>query len=154
MNKTPFKKADAILSTTTHDLDFVLSKVKRLAELQQHLSTYIDAKIWKYCQVGNLAENRLTLIVANGSIATQLRFQTAELLQRFSKDKSLKHIRMIECKVRPVQSQPSRMANTPDKHMPMLSPTVAEIIKDAAESLDDPALKEIMERIAKRSKPA
>jgi hypothetical protein len=99
-----------------------------------------------------LVGGKLILIAANGSIATQLRFITADLLKRIKREPTLQHIQQIECKVRPVQSAlSSRLTTQMSKKMPSLSPETAEIVHEIAGSIEDPTLREVMERIAKRA---
>ena len=100
-----------------------------------------------YCQVANLVGNRLVLIVANGSIATQIRFLSADLLEKFKQDAILKRIQGIDCKVRPSPSSP-KPTNAYQRKMPPLSQETAELVRDMAGSLEDPKLRKIMEKIA------
>lgn len=149
MKEYSSKKADIFLETDNRDLQFVFTKLKQLEILNQRVATYLDDNIAKYCQVANLAEKRLTLIVANGSIATQIRFQSLDLLKKFKQDAMLRHIQDIQCKVRPAQTA-THTSYRKNKNMPALSQETAEIVSDIAESIEDPALREIMIKIASK----
>jgi hypothetical protein len=70
----------------------------------------------------------LVLIVANGSVATQLRFQIPDLLKKFKLDPILKRIHDIQCKVRPAPS--SSRVDKASNTMPTLSPESAQIMRD------------------------
>lgn len=154
MNPSPIKKAALLIGSRHRDLHAVFIKIQRLDVLNRKIAAHLEPAIAKYTQVANEIGGKLILTVANGSIATQLRFLTADLLNQFSRDPMLKHIRSIECKVRPapVTTTPSRLAPHAPKNMAALSLETAEIVREAAESLDDPALRNVMERIAKRVK--
>lgn len=145
------KKADNFLETDNRDLQFVFTKLKQLELLNQKVVSYLDDNIAKYCQVANVAEKRLILIVANGSIATQIRFQSLDLLRKFKQDAMLRHIQDIQCKVRPAQAGPLTSYRKL-KNMPALSNETAEIVRDIAETIEDSALREVMVRIAGKIK--
>lgn len=147
MNKKPLTPAaGSYIESDTHDLKFIFDKVRALNLIQEKVQTHLDPVVAKYCQVANLAENRLVLLVANGSVATQIRFMTNELLKKFSQDPSLQHIRQIECKVRPVKTK-IREDNKAYQVQP-LSVDTAAIVRELADTIEDPKLREIMLRIS------
>ena len=155
MKETPLKKADAFIESDGRDLQNVYAKINMLAALNKKVEAHLEPGMAKFCQVANLVHGKLIIIAANGSIATQLRFQAGDLLRKFRQDPALKSILSIECKVRPAQnSLPPRLADKPATSMPALSQETAEMVKTIAESIEDPGLKEVMERIAKRVKKA
>lgn len=143
------KKADTYL---TNDLHTLLVKVKQLESLNRQLAQYLEPNIAPYCQVANRVGSRLVLVVANGSIATQLRFQTPDLIQKLSHDPLLEGIKEIQCKVRLTPTPPSRLSHSPTNTLALLSPETAKTIQEMAESLEDPQLKNIMQRIAEHTK--
>lgn len=150
MSTYPHKKAFAFIESDQRDLRFIFSKVAILNTLNSKLINYLDPNMAKYCQVANIIGNKLILIAANGSIATQIRFQANDLIRKFHKDSSLKAITRIECIVRPVI--PSRLTTTSTKSMPLLTRETANIIHETAQLIDDPMLRKTMERIANRFK--
>jgi hypothetical protein len=121
-----------------------------LEDLNQRVAAYLDKNIAEYCQVANLLGNKLVILAANGSIATQLRFQVSDLLRKFKQDPKLRHILQIESKVHPGFSRHAPQQSTPSKgkKMPPLSAGSAEIMNEFAETLEDPKLKAVMKRIA------
>lgn len=146
------KKADAFLQAENYDLGLVLAKIKELQILNEKIRAYLDPSLAPYCQVANRLGNRLILLVANGSIATQLRFQLPELVKKLKTDTDmrLQKIQDIQCKVHPGFSAP-RLAKTrkrPD--MALLSPETAKIVGELADSIEDPRLREIMKKIARQ----
>jgi hypothetical protein len=150
MNKQPFKKADTFIEHDERDLRLIFTKIKLLKDLNQKVLAYLDTNSAPYCQVANIAMGKLTLIAANGAIATQIRFQSNDLLRKFRSNPGLKHITSIECKVRPEQPLSPRLTSDKPEVMPALSAETAEIVKTMADTIEDPKLKEIMERIATR----
>lgn len=138
--------AGSYIESDTHDLKFIFDKIRALNLIQEKVQTYLDPVLAKYCQVANLAENRLVLLVANGSVATQVRFMANDLLKKFSQDPSLQHVRHIECKVRPARTKVSD--DKKDYQVQPLSADTAAIVRELADTIEDKKLREIMLRIS------
>lgn len=151
--ENPSKQVAALLKTENRDLQFILGKVKILAELNTKLAPFLGA-LASDCYVANFEGSKLVLITASGAIATQIRFQTADLLRKLKSDpdKSLQKINDIQCKVNPAFAPPLPQKAELGKKMSPLSYETAEFMRQLAESLEDPALREIMGRIATRVK--
>jgi hypothetical protein len=143
------KKAAGYFDQDHQELQSLFMKIQELQKLSLKVSAYLEPHLVSYCQIANVAGSKLIVFVANGSIATQLRFQTTDLLKKFSLDPGLKHIRQIDYKVHPKLAQPSDSRSSQKKMQP-LSRETADIIRNMAETLEDQALREIMERIASR----
>ena len=135
------------------ELQLLFAKLSELTTLNNAVAAYLNPAIAPYCQVTHLAANRLTMLAANGSIATQLRFQTAELLQQFKQDVLLEKITVIQYKVRPFTTPSSMPSSIQFKKMQGLSQPTAKMIHNTAMSLADPSLREVMQRIATRTTP-
>lgn len=145
------KNAGSVLLEHGHqDLQFILGKVKKLTELSRLVSTFLDPTMLDQCQVANLAGNRLTMLAANGSVATQLRFQTQDLLRKFKQHPLLRAIQHIDCKVSPVSTQPQLpQRDAAPREVQRLSPETAALLQDMAEGLEDVRLKESILNIAR-----
>lgn len=143
------KKADAWMQADKTDLRGIFEKAKRLEEINRRLGKYMDNNTAALCHVANIVADRLVLIAANGSIATQIRFQANDLLRKFRQDDLLKNIQHVDCKVHPGVSMP---VQRPQKHkgskMQPLSQESARIMQEIAETIQDPKLKASMLRIA------
>lgn len=142
------KKTKAYLQPAGWELKSILLKVKELNRLEQLLTQYLDKPIRDYVKVGNISGNCLNLIVANGSIASQLRFQCPDLLAKFARDHKLSHIKNIQCQVRLLTMPTVESTSKAQAKIPLLSAASAKAIYDIASSLSDPKLRAIMERIA------
>lgn len=154
MQDADYKKAATFLECDSRDLHFLFSKIKKLDSLNQKISPLLDPAMRKFVQVGNFANNTLILIVANGSIAMQLRFQTTKLIAQFQQDAALRVIKHIECKVRPPIPSPleARVSHSPANPPLALSPKTAHIIHEIADGIKDEKVREILHRIATRVK--
>jgi hypothetical protein len=142
------KKTTAYLDSPDHELKSIFTRIKQLQTLQALVSPYLDDQIRPFCQVANLIGKRLILVVANGSIATQIRFQAVDLLRKFRQDPILAHIQDIQCKVSPTLATAAHPPARKAVKMSPLSVETAEIVRGIADSLEDPALREIMRKIA------
>jgi hypothetical protein len=144
------KKAPAFLQSEHQDLKSLFGKIQLITELNTALKPCLDENLRDYCQVANLLGDKLILLAANGSIATQIRFQTIDLLRKFKQNPTLASIRSIQCKVRPTEMPPASKVTA--NKMQGLSAETANLVQDIAKSLSDPRLREIMEKIAKHRK--
>ncbi|HEX4044708.1 MAG TPA: DciA family protein [Gammaproteobacteria bacterium] len=147
-----------LLKSTNRDLLYILSKVKELISLNQQVAVYLDPAFRPYCQVANSSAGKLTLLTANGSIATQLRFQTNELLAYFKQDPKLCHIKEIHFIVRPITTNMGTRTVTTSSGrgkseqkksgMQPLSRRTADTVRQIAQSIVDDELRKVMEKIA------
>lgn len=153
MSKYTSKKAAAFLKSDSHELDMLFGKMSVLARLNEKVMPHIATALRPFCQVANTYDDRLILIAANGSIATQLRFQSMDLLSKLKQDPALAHLKEVVCKVRPesTSSRTNRHTRQPRVMQPLSAETAA-IVHDIAESIEDPDLRQIMQRIASRNK--
>lgn len=151
MPDVPSKKTIADhLQKSGQELQSVLTKIKELERLNQKFLFHLDPALKNYCQIANWQNNRLIILAANASVATQLRFQIPDLLKKFKQDSLLKKFQDIHCIVRPFSSRLQSMPH-PRKINP-LSPETAKQIHEIAQSLSDDKLREVMEKIAKHVK--
>jgi hypothetical protein len=145
------KKAVTFIESSQRDLNFIFSKIAVLDELNRKITAYLEPHIAKYCQIGNIINHKLVLITANSSIATQIRFQANDLVQKLHQDPVFHSIKRIECIVRPSTSA-TRFTAAKKNNMIPLSKETAQIVHEMAQSIEDASLRETMERIARRVK--
>lgn len=145
------KKIHAFLQSENQSLQTLFAKVRELDELHNKVMRYLAPHLTDYCRVASLTANKLTIIVANASIATQLRLQTPDLLRVLKQDTTLKKIQDIQCKVRPFSTSSRLQPLVKPTAMQPLSTATAEIVRAIAESLQDPNLKRILLTIAGRT---
>ena len=148
------KKTNTYLNPGHTELGFILQKTKELSELNKKLASFLNPNTAALCRVGNRIGDTLVIIVANGSVATELRFQTPHLLQKFQSDPVLSKIQHIRCKVYPELNNRFKMEeNKPmQAGMQTLSQETAALIYRMAQSIEHSKLKTIMENIAKHKK--
>ncbi|OGT35117.1 MAG: hypothetical protein A3F11_07900 [Gammaproteobacteria bacterium RIFCSPHIGHO2_12_FULL_37_14] len=153
MKNPKIKKINGYLKTDHQGLKSLYERIKKIELLTQKIFTYLDPNLKKYCQIVNDENNRLIMLVENAAIATQLRFQTANLITQFKHDPTLKHIQDIHYKVRPLNSSYSKRYLIEINQPPLLlSRETAETIKNTAQTIEDLTLRNIMEKIAQHYK--
>lgn len=150
--KPSSKKPLSYMQAGNRDLQFIFSKIRQLEEVNKQVADYLGPALATNCQVGNMENGKLILIVANASVATQLRFQSADLIQQFKSNALLKNIREIQCKVRTVSPVLNPSTNKKQQQVCLLSQDTADIVQSMADSLEDPKLRQIMQRIATRKR--
>lgn len=137
-----------VLQQDSKVLDFLMVKLKRLQELQNILSGFLDKKLVQHCEVANLENNCLTIITDTALWATQLRFQIADLLGELRKNPELCALREIRCKVRPKKNQKPEPQHDPVQR---LSQAAAKNVLETAKHIKHDSLKLIMEKIAQNT---
>jgi hypothetical protein len=145
------KKADSFLSS--QDLQRLLQKAKLLLAINEKLKEYIAPEIFHYCQAGNIQDGKLVILTANSSVATQIRLRTSNLLAQFRQDPLLQTVQEIQAKVRRDITATTSSKKKRQQLMP-LSPETAQLVHDIAQSIEDPKLREVLERIASRTEVA
>lgn len=134
--------------TNHHDLNFLLSKVKTLNTLDLKVKAYLESPYKEQCQVANLTNRKLVILVPNSAIASMMKYQVPDLLKTWEKDIVLKEINEIEIKVRLTFDPKERLNSEPINNTLTLSSETAAMMYEIAESLDDPKLRAVMQKIA------
>lgn len=145
------KKTSTLLQPSQTGLGNLLSKVKEWEVVNGFLATIIEPKLWKYCHVGGLQADTVTILAANGSIASQIRFQTADILMKCQSHPQFKSIRQIHCKVIPsfaYAANPTSNKVNLKKNLSPLSPTTAATLQEIAQTIEDEKLREVLLRIS------
>jgi hypothetical protein len=142
------KKADSFLSS--NDLQRLLQKAKLLMAINEKLKEYLVPEIFHYCQAANIQDGKLVILTANSSVATQIRLRTSTLLTQFRQDPLLQSVNEIQAKVR--RDITSTTKSKKKYHqIKLLSTETAQLVHDIAQSIEDPKLREVLERIASRT---
>src|SRR5437763_77790 len=95
-NATPLKQ---LFQTEHSALERIFRKVQQLQQLDTLFRQYLQPHLAKHCVVANYYTDKLVVLAANASVATQVRFSSADILPRLRKHPLLKDIKSVECKV-------------------------------------------------------
>ena len=124
----------------------LLSRARDLMALAKLLNDVLPTPLNEHCSILNVADTTLILAADSPAWAARLRFHTSRLVKQLAHYKPLK-IRSVRIRVKPA-TPPA----PPVRHLtkPRQSPYVAALLKQAAESISDPALKSGLLRLASR----
>ncbi|WP_071872939.1 DUF721 domain-containing protein [Atopomonas hussainii] len=126
-------------------LQTMLNQAARVARYQALLEQCLQPAARPHCQVGDLNNGKLVIVVDNSHWATRLRFQEQRLLRQLQACEELRTLTKILIKVHPRSSAaPYR------SHSARRTPAAAEALHEAAEVIQDPQLKAALERLASR----
>ena len=127
----------------------LLSRARKLIALEKLLNKLLPTPLNEHCRILTISGTTL-ILSANSSVwAARLRFHTPQLVKQLASYQP-DSIKAIRIRVKP----PARPA-TPvkPKTMPRRSPLAAAALKQAAQSISDPALKSGLLRLARRQMP-
>lgn len=71
-----------IINRPNNELASLLNRVNQLKTLDKLIKELLPESLKNRCSVANLAKQRLTLVTASGTWATQLRYRSSELLHK------------------------------------------------------------------------
>lgn len=128
-------------------LQRLLARAKATDHLQQQLNQYLQPAAREHCRLASYQDGILTLIISNGHWATRLRYQQRRLLEQLQSLADFRDVTRIQFKVRPPQ-QP----DTPESRQIAISEQSGQTIQDSAQAIQNPALREALERLAQQAK--
>ncbi|MGD9153090.1 MAG: DciA family protein [Gammaproteobacteria bacterium] len=139
-----------LLQAPNSQLSNLITKVNQLNQLNQSLSEILDPKIAVHCQITNLENQILTLLVDNSSWGTKIRYITPEIIKKMHTIPELSQVKQIKCIVRPKQqrrnAKPSQTAQKIN-----ISSENAQILRSVANEIKDEKLKKALLHLAKNS---
>ncbi|SEP87622.1 Protein of unknown function [Azotobacter beijerinckii] len=141
-------RAPAALLREAKPLKSLFSQAQQLAQLQSLLESQLQPAAREHCHVASWREGCLLLIITDGQWATRLRYQQRRLQRQLQALDAFTGLTRILFKVQPPMPTgglPSRTAT--------LSPAAADSIQTAALGIDDPKLREALERLARHTQP-
>jgi hypothetical protein len=143
-----------VLQQDSAVLESLLQKLRYLKDLQTVITQYLDTKLASHCQVANMEMNKLTVITDSALWATQFRFQIPALLTKLHTHPELAILTKIICKIRPAPNKPPTGAPADEtKTMPRLSAHTAQMIHQAATTIQHEKLRAILIKIAENTDP-
>ena len=142
------KKPLSYLDNTGGTVNALWHKLKRMEQLSALVNQHLDKNLREYCKATSLIGGKLTLVAANSSIASQLHFQSAELLRKLKQEPGLQGVNTIHCKVQ-VQTKRLRAAPVKERAVKPLSAQAAKVISEIADGIEDEKLRAAMKRLAR-----
>lgn len=137
-------KPTAQILHNSHFLQRLLKQAQTLSQLQVLVHHYLAPAAREQLQLGSYDNGVLTLVLAEAAWATRLRYQEARLLDQLRQHSEFTGLQRIRLKVRPASSAPE----TAEEERRYISATASEHIRDSAENIQDPQLREALQRLA------
>ena len=126
----------------------VLMRVAAIQKVDQIFKTLIDQELAKHCQVANYRNGQVVIEVESAAWATLLRFQLPTLLSELRQN-GLASIASLDYYIlKRVAEKPIRQQPPVEKK---LSTENAQYLKDIAEGLTDPTLKQALLNLSKHA---
>jgi len=126
----------------------LVTQGRELQRLTHLLQKELDSSLAPHCRIGRLAPPCLTIVVDSPVWSSRLRFQSTGLLRQLNKKyKEFQSVNNIEIKIYPVRLSRREPTTTPRR----LSPAAAKGITEMAKSIDEPALRQALLRLASRA---
>jgi hypothetical protein len=121
-----------------------LMRTARLIErAQRHLRDHLPEEVGEHLHVGGYRDGRLTLITDGAAWLTWLRYEQRRLLALLHRLPGFEAVTGFHFKVRPV-----RPARAPVRQVRELPPRAADELSSCAADVEDPRLRQALERLA------
>ncbi|EPC03858.1 hypothetical protein L861_00755 [Litchfieldella anticariensis FP35 = DSM 16096] len=126
-----------------------LMRMASLIEHAQHeLRTHLPEEVRPHVFVGGYREGKLTLITDRAVWLTWLRYEQSRLLALLHQHREFEAVLGFHFKVRPV-----RPLKTPARCVRHLPTHAADELSSCARDIDNPRLKQALERLASHAEP-
>jgi hypothetical protein len=127
----------------------LLRRAERSVQLTHDLRSLLPSPLASYCQVSDLTGHILTVVATSPVWAAKLRYLQPALLKAFGSIPSLSQATEVNIKISKLSQPSPNPARSRKVHM---SPRSAEHIRQVAEAIEDPALRESLLRLSRHSK--
>lgn len=119
-----------------------------LYSLRNQIKPLINQYVTVKWQIGEFSKEEITLIVDSAESAHRLRYQAAYLLDDIRRLECFKLLKAIKIKVRPVVAEKTSSKMPQNKYALIYSSTGQQQLKLLADTVEDPALKASLMRLA------
>jgi len=124
----------------------LVTTTRRLRRLNQQLLAVLDAPLTDHCQVARYDTEQLIIQVDSPVWASRLRYYIPTLLQELKKNiPDLQGLKSIKMHVAP--ARPAPVEKSPANRE--ITPAASQNIHAMAEAIDDPALREALQRLGR-----
>lgn len=137
-------KPTAQILRSNHFLQRLLSQAQTLSQLQLLVHRYLAPAAREQLQLGSYDNGVLTLVLAEAAWATRLRYQQERLLGQLRQHPEFASLQSIRLKVRPAGSVPEPI----EQERRYISKNASQHIRNGAASIQDPELREALQRLA------
>ncbi len=130
----------------------LLNHATQLATLAPLVQAALPAELRPHCQLANWRQNCLILTVDNPVWANRLHYQIPTLLKQLKTEPALYNLSRLEYYVKPAEFTTKNIRSNPAHQQHRLSSHSAELLRDSAEAINDPGLRQALLKLAQRSR--
>ena len=123
----------------------LMTQVQSLIKLNDTLQAVLPTTLRGHVNCAKLEQGTLTLIAANGSFSTQIRFSSQAIIMGLNEALADKPVKSIRCIVRPTAPK----EKVAPKKLRQISASAAENISATAATISDEKLRLIWQRLGR-----
>lgn len=140
-----------ILADEPEGLGQLLNKAQELAKLESAFHQLLTPELAKLCQVANISDQTLIILVNSGTTATQLKFMSDTLCKQFSTIPMLAKYQQLSVKVRPPLAPSQKRQEKPVVRRPACPPSEESLkqIRETAEGIMNEDLRAALLRLGR-----
>lgn len=142
---TPTRTLSDLLRDANGPYGRLVERSRLHKDLQLRLESILGLDAASHCRIQNLRDGVLVLQADASSWAARLRYELPRLLERLRATPGLQHLRDIQIRV----AVPDRPVSKPSKRA-RLSKEAGAILESAATAIQDPQLREALQRLARK----
>lgn len=135
---------NSILARRSDTVSALYHHALKLIELQNRLRALLPAPLGDHVTVANSRNGILTIQTDSAAWAARLRFEVPAILGNLNEADPAAAIETIRVKVRPPEHTPP-----PAAQKPAMSDNTARFLRDVAESLSEPELRDSLLRLSR-----
>ena len=145
-SSTPIHK---LLRAQKGNVAELVTQARQLGHLSDIIQAMLDPSLADHCHLAHFDGSRMVLVADSPAWATRLRFSVDTLVSQLKQYSNKFHgLSKIEVAVRPeLPGQPQ-----PDVVIRTISAEATQYIEESAQGIDDPELKQALQRLAQRQK--
>lgn len=141
----PTKRITQLLSSEEGRLATLSRRCIYLQQLENRVLHLLPAPLQAHCRVANYHSGQLILITTSPAWATRLRYHVPTLLNQLTAVSELQQLQEIRIRI-----SPSAAPILPAQALPRrIKPQTTALISTLAETLDDPALRRALQKLAR-----
>ena len=141
---------DKVFKDASDELATLITRTQQLKRLTHMLRRHLDPQLAKHCYIGNINKPVLTIVVDGASWATKLRFVAPTLLGELSQENPIfSELTQVKVKIlTPILEREGQIIHPG----PQMNAENARGIQSLAENIEDPALQQALQNLARRAK--
>ncbi|MBI1422765.1 MAG: DUF721 domain-containing protein [Gammaproteobacteria bacterium] len=144
------RSLDKLFEEAHGDLAILVTRTRQLMRWTALLRTKLDQELAPHCYLGELQETSLSIFVDSAAWATRLRFQIPQVISALRMANPI-FAKLENIKVKVLTQEHSQDLDAIQSSGPVMSTDNARNINSLSESIEDPALQQALQRLARNA---